>query len=449
MHDVHWNEGMLLLPQHLQLFRSFLLERTSAAAMQRVGVGAYGVRALEWGLTDDSIGVVAADLTLPCGTLVRIPDECTVPAAPIAAALAEAPGPVDVWLGVPLERVGLSVVASEENRSGRYLIQRARVRDEADGGTQSERDVLVRRLNVRLFIGDAERDGFSCLRVAQLRRRSDLESDPQFVDEFVPPLLDVTADAGLRRRLRALCNVLRAKNESLGRHVSSQPFALALQTGADPEQIFKLDALNTHVGAIEQLCLTKGVHPFDTYLALCRLAGALALFSNERVCPVFPSYDHGQLGPCFGAVSKQLETYIDTAVREHYVRREFTPGATGELECRLASEWLQVGSNVYLAAISESVKPEALDSMLGQQVKLFGLRDEAAKLMVAGIRLLREVRNPAALPERHNVHYYRLDREATPSARWSVVQATEAVQLKFEGAPPTDVRFELFAVPRK
>lgn len=449
MHDVHWNEGMLLLPQHLQLFRSHMLERAARAAMQRVGVGAYGVRVLEWNLSPETLSVGSVDLTLPCGTVVRVPDECSVESVSISDALSASRGAIDVWLGVPEAREGVSVVASDDNRAGRYRIQRVAVRDEVDASPRSQRDVLVRKLNARLFVGEMDRAGHSCIRVARVSRRSEHETEPVLDRNFVPPLLDVTADPGLRKKLRELCDDLRQKNESLGRHVSSQPFALALQTGADPEQIFKLDALNTQLGAIEQLCLTKGVHPFDTYLALCRLAGSLALFGPDRVCPAFPAYEHDRLEVCFEAVINKVKVYLASTIREHYERRDFVSDARGVQQCRLAPEWLQPGSELYLGTMSESVEPEDLDRLVGQIVKLFGARDEALRLMVPGIRLQRQVRVPPALPNRHNGHYFRLDRESTPTARWAALASSEIAELKFEGDVPTDVKFEMFIVPRR
>ncbi|MEO1695777.1 MAG: type VI secretion system baseplate subunit TssK [Planctomycetota bacterium] len=446
-YDIHWSEGMLLLPQHLQLFRNHLLSRVEASAFASTGVGGYGIRSLDWSLSSGTIGIVEANITLPCGTVVRVPEDCDVSPVDVAEALAAARGRLDVWIGVPTASPSRSVVVSEENPAGTYHVRRVQVADETIGLDRTKRDILVRRLNARLFVGDESRDGYSCVQLGRLEHRSDLEAEPRFSDDYVPPLLDVTADPQLQRWLRGVCNQLRTKHESLATHVASQPFAFALQTGADPEQIFKLFALNAEAGAIEQLCQTRGIHPFDTYLALCRLAGALATFSVDRGCPNFPPYDHDQIGPCFREIVQQLEEYLGGGVRQFYEREAFATGSGGGLECRVSPAGLQAGSHLYLAAVSESVTPEALDAMVGQQIKLFGLRDDAARGMVSGIRLAREVRTPAALPARHNVHYFKVDKEATPSARWAVVQATEGVQLVFAGAAPTDVQFELFTVP--
>lgn len=450
MHDVHWKEGMLLLPQHLQALRGFVLGRAESAGLT-AGVRRYGVRSASLELTSESIGAASIDAVLPDGTVVRAPEECSVPSHAIAEAFARAEGGrLDVWLGVPRERAGVSVVATDDHRTGRYRVETLDVRDEVDAGLDSQRTIEVRRLNARLFVGAEDRDGYECLRIARIARRGDLDPEPVLDPTFVPPLLEISASSALAGRLNEVATALREKNASLADEVASRPFSFALQTGADPESIFKLSATNTHVARLEQLVGTRGVHPFDVYLELCQLAGALAIFTAERRAPRIPPYDHEDLGPCFDVAIRSAMSMLDASVRRFYEVAEFRAeeGARRPV-CRVQPLWLEAGSEMYLGVRTEDHAPEALDAAIGQAIKLFGAGDEASNLAVAGIRLDRQVRVPAALPENAGVHYFRLDREATATPRWSAFEDAKAVELVTAGPPLQGASFSLYAVPKR
>lgn len=448
MLDVHWKEGMLLLPQHLQQFRGFVLGRAEGAALQG-GVRRYGVRRLETEITAESVAVRGIDAVLPDGTVVRAPEECTVPSHSIAEGLARSGGRLDVWIGVPRQQVGVSVESSGDHRSGRYRVEVVALRDEVDAGQASERQVEVRRLNARLFVGDEDRDGYECLRIARIVRRGDLDPEPIIDPSFIPPMLDVTSHPSLSSRLEEVAVALREKNRSLGEEVASRPFSFALQTGADPESIFKLSATNAHVARLEQLARTGGVHPFDVYLELCQLAGSLAIFTPARRAPELPIYDHEDLATCFEAAIGAALSMLDASVRRFYELAEFAvPEGGARPVCRLQPLWIEAGSELYLGVRSESHSAEELDRAVGQQVKLFGLGDEATQLAVGGIKLSREVRIPAALPDVEGVFYFRLDREATSTPRWAALAGAGAAELVTAGQA-LDATFSMYAVPRR
>ena len=450
MHDVHWKEGMLLLPQHLQQLRGLLLERAQVGLLG-AGVKRYGVRRIAMSVTADSVSVDQLEAVMMDGTHLCAPDGCVIPSHSIQDALAKSRGRLDVWVGVPRQQDGVSVEATLEHRMGRYTVTTLDLRDEVDAGQDSVREIEVRRLNARLFVDGEDRDGYECLRIARIGRASDLDPEPILDPNFIPPILDVTSgDVNLASRLSEVAIALREKNRSLGAEVASRPFSFALQTGADPESIFKLSATNAHVMRLEQLCQTGGVHPFDVYLELCQLAGSLAIFSPERRAPELPAYDHENLGVCFDAAIGAVLGMLDASVRRFYELAEFNQaeGAAHPL-AQLEPAWVEAGSELYLGARTDEVTPEELDRVLGSQIKLFGQGDEAIQLAVGGVKLQREVRVPAALPEAEGVYYYRVDRESTPTPRWNAVQSARAVELVTAGRPLEGVRFSMYAVPRR
>ena len=449
MLDVHWKEGMLLLPQHLQQLRGLALGRAHSAAMGS-GVRRFGLRHLDIAVTAESIAVRSIDAVLPDGTIVRAPEESSVPSHAITGELARSGGRLDVWIGVPRAQSGVSVEASDDHPIGRYRVDVVALRDEVNATQDSERQVEVRRLNARLFVGSEDRDGYECLRIARVSRRGDLDPEPIIDPRYIPPVLDVTSHAGLAARLDEVATALREKNRSLGEDVASRPFSFALQTGADPESIFKLSATNAHVARLEQLSRTSGVHPFDVYLELCQLAGSLAIFTPARRAPDLPVYDHEDLETSFDAAIGAAMGMLDASVRRFYELEEFSvPEGGNEPVCRLQPLWLEAGSELYLGVQSVEHAPEDLDRIVGQQIKLFGHGDDASRLAVGGIKLERQVRVPAALPDVEDVFYFRLDREATQTPRWAALANAGAVELVTAGAPIAGATFSLYAVPRR
>jgi type VI secretion system protein ImpJ len=129
----HWQEGMLLKPQHFQSFSRYLENRDNRF-IQTSHSFYWGVRELEISsdeISNEMISIRKASVYLRDGTLLRIPDEGEPPARNFKKALDESAGSLDVFLAVPRRQRSLPVVGPDTN--ARYRIIQNECEDENTG----------------------------------------------------------------------------------------------------------------------------------------------------------------------------------------------------------------------------------------------------------------------------------------------------------------------------
>ena len=175
--QVHWHEGLFLLPHHLQRIQRSLNE--SASAERRLG-WAYPYGVIDARLSNDDLENMRLRFDrlhaiMPSGQEVLFPQDAELPAMDIKQAF-ESRGRFVVYLGVPLWfNARANCVNPGQTVDPRakilYRISEAEVPDENTG--ENVKTVLQRRVNARLLLDNED--------------RSDLE---------VIPLLRVTRAAG-------------------------------------------------------------------------------------------------------------------------------------------------------------------------------------------------------------------------------------------------------------
>src|SRR5258706_8046227 len=102
---MHWAEGMLLQPQHFQLWQRQVLS-TIRSSTDGLKPYAYGLAKLEFAeaaLENFIVSIPRCEARLPDGTDVRVPDNADLPDLDIKAAMEEAAGkPLEIHLGVSM-----------------------------------------------------------------------------------------------------------------------------------------------------------------------------------------------------------------------------------------------------------------------------------------------------------------------------------------------------------
>lgn len=446
--EVHWHEGMFLRPHHLQAFAA---QVRSALADTTLSLGAfrYGVRRLtvdETRLQAGQLVLQDVDLVMPDGLRVSVPDNARVESVEFGEAFEESRGRLEVFLGVPSVPVGVGAIADEQNRRGRYLVDEVMRPDENTG--RSEQSILCRSLNLRLFLSGEDRSGYSTMKVAEIVRKGELDPEPVLDAVYVPPLLEVSGHAGLRRRLGEICDSLRSTNEALGKALSSKEMALTIESGTDPTNLFKLHTTNAHVPVVEQNCLSPGVHPFDAYRSLCALAGALALFSESRSCPQLPLYDHEDIGGRFETIIRLIKTHLHHTSKRTWDRVTFQRNSDNpyRYDCSLKDDWVAGGLELYLG-VETALESARVEQLVTAQMKIAAPSDlnNILGAVVRGVAVVPQARTPAALPELTNVHYFQLDAKKTDALRWQPVVADKAICIVGNASEDPGIQFHVYA----
>ncbi|MBI4582696.1 MAG: type VI secretion system baseplate subunit TssK [Planctomycetes bacterium] len=445
--EIHWTEGMFLLPQHLQLFQS----NVAGAIRQSVELFlpyAWGVRSLEINaaaLENFTISVPACHVRLPDGTEVKVPENADLPDLDIKKALLESPSkPLAIHLGVPHQRPQSANLASEAGKDSlprRYRAGQVEVCDENTG--DNPRPVLVRKLNGRLFLADDEALEYSsAIPILQVSRVGEGEFQPKADGQFVPPTLELEGSPRLFNLAKEILSRASAKSSALAGTIAGQHINFTLDSGGNPEVLLKLHVLNRFIPYYQQLLKIPRLHPLALFVELCRLAGELAIFTEERLPPKLPLYDHGDPAKCFDPM---FEIIDDLLKRMHFARaprRQFEPWGRF-LVAALDPEWLDARNQFYLGVDSD-LDPKEVVQIMDRGLVSIGSKKtipDLAKLIRPGIKRRFEERPPPSLPENPRRLYFRLDRAGGEE---SLTAGAEELAL-FNGSGK-QMEFSLFVV---
>jgi type VI secretion system protein ImpJ len=189
--------------------------------------------------------------------------------------------------------------------------------------------------------------------------------------------------------------------------------------------------------------------PLFVYQELCRLAGALAIFTPARRPGNLPGYQHDQLGECFDGVMYTIRRSLEMAVRSAFERYYFEGQAEGSpqrrtidrLQVGFVKGWRDDNRALYLGV--EGVDGELSSQDCQALIRAIELKQGGASTADAAFHdRLRDLelipvdpeRRPRVLPP--SFVYYRLKGEDAP---WLDVINSKAMFLRFN---PTKVKPE-------
>jgi len=411
--EVHWSEGQFLRPHHLQA-ASRQLETVRAAALNGLHPYGYGFVALD--LAHDAIenGVVelrACELVLRDGTVVIVPENCTIPPRELKPVLDKAVGPLDVYLGVPeVQAVRANVQTPGEEvpgRNPRYTIDLVERYDENTG--DNPQSIEVRRLRGTVFLGEEDRAGFECVRLGRIERSA---AGPKLVNNVVPPLLKMRAWGPLCAAVDVLWNDIRARVEQLGADAASRALTFATASPGDMEQLLKLQALSELSVRFGVLAGSPELHPHAFYLTLCEGIGRIALWDDLRRPRELPAYDHENCGPVFEELVRYLRTLVHAMLPRDYIERPFE-AREGGYGVELDAEWFSPNYELFFG-IRGALQVEEVQALFRAiNFKLASPRDapEVFRRRLPGLEFKHAGTVPN-LPKSSDQFYFRIARTA-------------------------------------
>ncbi len=113
--------------------------------------------------------------------------------------------------------------------------------------------------------------------------------------------------------LRRLIDILQEKSRTLAASVQGGEMA----AGFSPTEVAGFwfrHCVNSALGTLRNLCLTKKGHPEEVYVEMSRLAGALCTFSLDAHPADLPLYDHNRLDECFNDLDQRIRLLLETII---------------------------------------------------------------------------------------------------------------------------------------
>jgi type VI secretion system protein ImpJ len=413
-HAVHWYEGMFLRPHHFQAAHRHLtdLGRRNHSWDLQFNWGLRSIDLDHEALANQRLVVHALEARLRDGTPVIIPDDGALAPLDLRLALQGKTGhEFTVFLAVPTLYPGRRNIGAQRQAELRFYEQCHECDDENEGG--NPQTVPLRAPNFQILLGEHDQPGYEAIPIARLEKSAQADARLQLDPSFIPPLLSCDAWKPLADGiLHALGDRLDKKVDWLVQQIASQGITFDRQAPGDALVLKQLQQLNEAVCVLNVLLAAPGIHPLQAYLELSRIVGQLAIFGATRRPPDLPSYDHDNLGVCFGALKQHLDTQLDIVVEPEYKERAFV-GAGARLQLALEPRWLDVSWRMFIGVQSNLDTPQciALLTKSGQLDMKVGSSERVDQLYrqgATGLRFVAETIPPKMLPAIPGQVYFQL-----------------------------------------
>jgi type VI secretion system protein ImpJ len=449
--QVHWHEGLFLLPHHLQhLQRGF---GDSSSAERRLNwAHPYGL--VEARLSSDDLENMRIRFehlhaVMPSGREVRFPRDAELAALDIKQAF-ESRGRFVVYLALPLwldSRANCMPPGQTVDDRAKilYRVVETEVADENTG--ENAKAMLLRRLNARLLLEDDDRSDLEVIPLLRVTRAAGEEVGlPQQDPEFVGPCLVLNGSATLKELVRDLTSQVLASRQELVVQVTRGGFSIDALRGIQFEQIMRLRSLNRYGARLEALIETSNVAPFEIYVLLRELMGELAALHPDRDLFETASYNHDNPYPVFSDLAAKIRQLLRGSVAPSFLKVPFTD-VNGLLSAVLTDEHLTRPTDYFLG-IRTKEDPRTLARLVedGDRFKL--MPQSIAARAIRGVVLKEERFPPLELPAQSGLYFFRLLRGQSVR-NWQQVQAEKVAVVRWTGNESADYDITLYmTLPR-
>jgi len=330
---VEWHEGMLLAPQHFQLFSARVddLAASHALAVAPFGWGVRRMRTDAGLLPAGLVRILDLDATFPDGTLVSYTAEnpmhgaLDLSLAPYAEGLADAP--LDVYLVLPVSRR----IAADTSASRFRSVSMSPVEDEVSQAVPADVPRLLP--NLALAVGEVPSSLFTYLRLGTVAKDNEVIK----WTATMPPWMEVPADCELWERVTAFAGQLRGKAAFVAKQ-TAVPSSKTEDRLSYLEQRERLRNLVSVLPYFEAIVRTPHLHPYSLYVALCGLLGPLSMLRPGSLPITPPRYEHTNLQTTFSPLLDALEDSLQEVNQEYREYKfEYRHGA---FEIVILPEWL-------------------------------------------------------------------------------------------------------------
>ncbi|MEM9556805.1 MAG: type VI secretion system baseplate subunit TssK [Acidobacteriota bacterium] len=311
--SVRWEEGMLLSPQHFQqqdLYRDALLG-VHTRLLAPYHWGALTLEVDEEALAAGLVRLVHLQALLPDGLPVEhhdsIDQRLELDLSSSFEALRQAPR--TIYLSVAARRTDRSALDGDLARF--RAVDGPLVVDLNTGDTEAH----VPRLAPRLHLDDRERPHHSWVEMPLLRVA--VHNETPVLSRYEPPRLQVARASPLGKVTSRIAQRLHEKANFL-----SDQLERPAPEDQGPHLLEKrllLQAVVAPLPRLRALLASDRSHPYALFLALCDVAGRIAIAGRRGVPPEIP-YDHHDLLRCFEELARDILATLDEGINEVWQR---------------------------------------------------------------------------------------------------------------------------------
>lgn len=440
-----WNEGMLLTPHHFQQWDNYHEELLNSR-VRSILPYEYGVLDLQVNneaIANSNFQITNCRAVMPDGLMVNVPDAEAVPdLRPVGDHFPAEAEKLGVHLAIPAMKMGeanYQANGAKANINLRFLQEGALVKDETSG--TNEQPLAYAKSNLRIIFDDELRDGFTSIKIAELERTP--TGQLKMSEEYIPPILKVSASVWLANMLRQMVEILITKSGSLGEQRRQRNAGLADFTTSEAAVFWLLNTINSSIPTMSHYFRSPLLHPEKLYLEMSTLVGRLMTFSLEYHPKDIVKYDHDDLHFTFISLSAQLRDLLETVIPSRCVPIPLEKTRDTLYVGRIEDERLLKDAGFYLAVRSQIAESKLIDGV--PRVVKIASRDVIDSVIgsaLPGVVLTHANPPPAPIPARVGFKYFQLD---SVGPYWDGIKGSKVVAV-YVPDEITDVKLEMYAV---
>jgi type VI secretion system protein ImpJ len=436
---------MLLTPHHFQQWDNYyeeLLNSRIQSAMQYE----YGVLDLQINneaVANGNFQISNCRAVLTDGLMVNVPDAEAVPdLRPVGNHFPAEAQKLGVHLAIPAKKNGeanYQANGAKASSNLRYLQEGVMVKDETTG--TNEQPLAYAKSNFRIIFDDELRDGFTSIKIAELERTP--TGQLKISEEYIPPILKVSASVWLSNLLRQLVEILITKSGSLGEQRRQSKASLADFTTSEVAVFWLLHTINASIPTMAHFFRSPVLHPERLYLEMAGLVGKLMTFSVDSHPKDIIKYDHDDLYLTFFTLSAQLKDLLETVIPSRCVPIPLEKTRDTLYVGRVEDERLLKEAAFYLAVRSQMPESKLIEGV--PRVVKIASRDAIDQVIGAalpGVVLTYSNPPPAPIPTRVGFKYFMLD---TIGPYWNGIKGSKVLAVHVPDEIP-DEKLEMYAV---
>jgi len=206
---------------------------------------------------------------------------------------------------------------------------------------------------------------------------------------------------------------------------------LAEFSASETAHFWLLHTVNSYLPELKHIWKVRHGHPEPAYVAMLRLAGALATFSLEGHPESLPDYDHNDLGRCFTLLDDKIRELMETVIPSKFVPvplelvdRFIWSGTVAEDQYFRDSQ--------FFLAISANMGVDDLIRKVPQLLKISS-SDDVQRLIrhsLPGVTLRHTPTPPAAIPVKLDNQYFSLNQSGS---LWDAIKLSRQIAVYAPG----------------
>jgi type VI secretion system protein ImpJ len=424
-----WSEGVLVSQHHFQqqdrYHEQLLSDRVRGVAHYDWGITELEIDAA--GLASNQLRVVKFRAIWPDGASIACGEGYEQPAPPprnFEASFTAGVDRLEVYVGLVHEGDASPILSRphEPQLARRYVQATRTVPDLNSGGSVEE--VEWARPNVRLFIGNERRDGYSVVRIAELIRQATGRAIVR--DNHVPPILHMEASPFLQAGLNRVLTVATSRQKDLAAERGQRNPGNVEFHAATAQTFWLLHTLNGAIPVLQHLHDTPRAHPEEVYLLLAGLIGQLSSFSADSDPRTVPKFNYLELGDVFEVLFARAVSLLSGQVDKPYTEIELERRADGMFLGKMRDPKL-IQQEIFVAVQSNQVDAVVRDRAPAVlKIASWNQIYDVVKQARRGVRVDVEWNPSPALPVRPGVCFFRVRREGN---FWDEVASSSTLAL--------------------